>query len=159
MKISQCLNFYVTASKLASTKSLLYVKYSNKIQLFQYFWIFLFNFTHYHCVPFSNDLYSFFSPSGKRKNKKIQNYSGVATLSITDSSATSSEDTSNPDSPDNNAINNELHHHSLNGSKSPKQNLQVPNNNNSSSPNKNKQVFSKRNTNRMKSCTSDDSMK
>lgn len=67
-------------------------------------------------------------------------HSGVATLSITDSSATSSEDASNPDSPDNNAaVNNDLLHH-LNGSKCSKQNQQVPNNNNNSNHNKNKQV-------------------
>lgn len=68
-----------------------------------------------------------------------QHNSGVATLSITDSSATSSEDASNPDSPDNPSLNNDLLHH-LNGSKCSKQNQQVPNNNNNSNHNKNKQV-------------------
>lgn len=68
------------------------------------------------------------------------NRSGVATLSITDSSATSSEDASNPDSPDNSAVvNNDLLHH-LNGSKCSKQNQQVPTNNNNSNHNKNEQV-------------------
>lgn len=66
--------------------------------------------------------------------------SGVATLSITDSSATSSEDASNPDSPDNSAVvNNDLLHR-LNGSKCSKQNQQVPTNNNNSKHNKNEQV-------------------
>lgn len=64
----------------------------------------------------------------------------MATLSITDSSATSSEDASNPDSPDNSAVvNNDLLHH-LNGSKCSKQNQQVPTNNNNSNHNKNEQV-------------------
>lgn len=63
----------------------------------------------------------------------------MATLSITDSSATSSEDASNPDSPDNPAMNNDLLHH-LNGSKCSKPNQQVPNNNNNTNHNKNKQV-------------------
>ncbi|XP_055313406.1 zinc finger protein jing isoform X2 [Sitodiplosis mosellana] len=49
--------------------------------------------------------------------------SGVATLSITDSSATSSEDASNLDSPDNPAINTDLLHH-LNGPRCLKQNHQ-----------------------------------
>lgn len=67
--------------------------------------------------------------------------SGVATLSITDSSATSSEDASNPDSPDNPTINNDLLHH-LNGTKCIKQqNQQVPNNNNNSNHTKNKHVM------------------
>lgn len=67
-------------------------------------------------------------------------HSGVATLSITDSSATSSEDASNPDSPDNsNVVNNDLLHR-LNGSRCSKQNQQVPTNNNNSNHNKNEQV-------------------
>lgn len=62
--------------------------------------------------------------------------SGVATLSITDSSATSSEDALNPDSPDNPAINNDLLQQSY-GSKR----LKVPRNNNNTNHTKNKQVL------------------
>lgn len=56
--------------------------------------------------------------------------SGVATLSITDSSATSSEDASNPDSPYNSSNGNELLQQHLNDAKHSKQNQQVLNNNN-----------------------------
>lgn len=73
---------------------------------------------------------------------EIQLFSGVATLSITDSSATSSEDASNPDSPDNPALNSDLLLH-LNGPKCSKQHQQVPNNNNNSNHTKNKQVLLK----------------
>ncbi|XP_031616661.1 zinc finger protein jing homolog isoform X1 [Contarinia nasturtii] len=64
--------------------------------------------------------------------------SGVATLSITDSSATSiSEDASNPELPDNPTINNDLSHHLKKNCS--KQNQQAPNNNNNSNHNKNRQ--------------------
>lgn len=63
----------------------------------------------------------------------------MATLSITDSSATSiSEDASNPELPDNPTINNDLLHHLKKNCS--KQNQQAPNNNNNSNHNKNKQV-------------------
>lgn len=56
--------------------------------------------------------------------------SGVATLSITDSSATSSEDASNPDSPYNSSNTNELLQQHINDARHSKQNQQVLNNNN-----------------------------